>query len=351
MEPVTTLSSDSAECVFHVEGNKIGYIATLNSYSKILGKPHLQHKLTYENTSKGIGRIFVSYNISKISNNEPEKEKLSWFCGTGFCVKSNLVMTASHVLQYPVDSKASKEIKEIQENLRYDKIYIYFGTNATINDEINLSEIDPKSMYELESCGNFSYPKYQLISTGQNGQKYAWHTLNDLQVLRFKGTPPAGIEILLPMIPTNDAEHDSHYVMGYPGHVELDHFVLDYKGALDQHLTKLYDDLVQDSASFQKKTVYVGQVVSFDNVLSHQCPTLKGTSGGILANGNRLHEKKFIGVHLGGDIEAGNIAISVTHQLFWDVYRTYVLDDQFIQNNLEDLQPYLNFCQKSYPAK
>ncbi|EFA80022.1 hypothetical protein PPL_06843 [Heterostelium album PN500] len=318
------LSPDSAERVFHENGKPIGQIVTLNSNSKIIGKS-LQHKEAYENTSSGVGRIFVKYNVK--GENEPV-----WCSGTGFCVKNNLVMTAAHVLAYPVDI-----------HLKYDKIYIFFGPDATITSEIDLTNINVETMHELESCGRDYDYKFNdpFIVTDHKNTPYSWHTRNDLEVLRFKGTPPTGINIIFPMPPTNDIEID-HYVMGYPGHIELEKFISDYKGSTEQNLGALYVQVNQESRGFQRKTVSIGKVVrSNENVISHLCPTLKGASGGIFAISQ--HERKFVGVHLGGTEETGNIALSVTHPLFLHIYRTFVLDDdQFIQDNLKNLELYLN---------
>ncbi|EFA80021.1 hypothetical protein PPL_06842 [Heterostelium album PN500] len=330
---IIPLSSDSLERVFHENGQTIGQIITFNSKSKI-GKSDFQNKESYENTSSAVGRIFVKYNV--IGEKEPV-----WCSGTGFYVKNNLVMTAAHVIAYPVDTKAPKETQEMQRNLEYDKIYIYFGVDASIGNEIDLKNIDTEEMYELESCGrDYDYAfNDSFIVNDLNDQPYSWHTRNDLEVLRFKGTPPTDIDIIFPMIPADDKEID-HYVMGYPGHIELEKFISDYQGTAE-NLETLFINVNRESRGFQRKTVSIGKVTRVDDkVISHRCPTLKGASGGILAISQ--HERKFVGVHLGGTEETGNIALSVTHPLFWHVYKTLVLDDQFIQDNLQHLQHYLN---------
>ncbi|EFA80016.1 hypothetical protein PPL_06837 [Heterostelium album PN500] len=308
---------------------------TLDSHSKIIGRRDLQYKETYENTSSAVGRIFVSFKVR-------EEEYPVWCSGTGFCVKNDLVMTAGHVLAYPVNPNDPIETQEMQRNMKYEKIYIFFGPDATITSEIDLTNIDKEIMYELESCGRDFDQSFKdpLVFSGSNDQRYLWPTHNDLEVLRFKGTPPTDINILFPMIPTNDQEIE-HYVMGYPGYIDLTKFLSDYKGTNDQDLEALYINVRKESRGFQRKTIFIGKVDNFkDNGITHSCPTLKGTAGGILAISQ--HERKFVGVHLGGTQETGKIALSVTHPLFWHLYRTFVLDDQFIQDNLVQLESYLN---------
>ncbi|EFA80019.1 hypothetical protein PPL_06840 [Heterostelium album PN500] len=345
MDPeIISLGPNAAELVFHNEnGETIGQILTFNSRSKILNKHGVQDKETFENTSSAIGRIFVSFN-------EPGKVEPVWFCGTGFRVKNDLVMTAAHVIAYPVDTNAPKETQEMQRNLKFHKIYIFFGTDATMDMEINLSNIDnDERIFELVTYP-YTIPSNHvpsLIVTGDNDQRYRWDTPNDLAILRFSGTIPTNTNILFPMIPEPNNQiitEIDHYVMGYPGHIELKRFVSDYGGVINDTVLSLYSNVNKESCGFQKKTVCVGKVTRYiDNILSHRCPTLRGSSGGIIASSQ--HERKFVGVHLGGTQETGNVALSVTHPLFWHVYSNYILDDQFIQDNAQHLQSYINHFQ------
>ncbi|EFA84477.1 hypothetical protein PPL_02511 [Heterostelium album PN500] len=382
---IIPLSSDSAEGVV-LDNSLVEQIVAIHK------KPfHLSH-IEYENTSKAVGRIFVRFKV-------PGKEKAFWSCGTGFCVKSNLVMTAAHVLSFPVDTSASKETQEMQRNLKYEKIFIYFDDDATVGDDPDFP------MYELESCGRecdhtFNDP---LIITGDNirpnrsqytdtessgsdhtpndslsgdngkssdlesessgsdfdkttnyyltkdkavypvdDQRYVWNTNNDMEILRFKGIQPTDIDILFPMIPTNGQEIDDYtFHQSSNQQPKFDHYVVGYPDEFVKEIGNQLEDIIE---TCQKKTIFIGKVVSLkDNVISHICPTLKGAAGGILAN--YKSERKFIGVHLGGNSEItnGNFALSVTHPLFWHFYHTFVLDDQFINENLQHLEQYLNY--------
>ncbi|EFA80023.1 hypothetical protein PPL_06844 [Heterostelium album PN500] len=324
----------SLQKVFDQDGKIIGQIVPFNSRSKLVKV--VANKEFYEKTSGAVGRIFIKYQV-------PGKVEPVWTSGTGFCVKKDLVMTAGHILTFEVDTTAPIETQEMQRNLKYEKVYIYFGNDATMGVEVILNKMDVDYMYELESCGRDFEQLFKdpFSVTDFNGKPNNWIPANDLEVLRFKGTPPASIDILFPMLPTNDLSVD-HYVMGYPGHVNLDKFITDHKGTSVKliDLENLYKQVFIDSNHFERKTVCIGKVIKSEmNVITHRCPTLGGTSGGIFASSQ--HERKFIGVHLGGGHDIGNLAISVTHPLFWYLYKTYVLDDQFIQDNRKHLEQYL----------
>ncbi|EFA80015.1 hypothetical protein PPL_06836 [Heterostelium album PN500] len=319
-------------------GKTIGDIVLFTSESKILGD--LPHKEAYEKTSKAVGRIFVSFKI-------PNKKELSWFGGTGFCVKKDLVMTAAHVTAYPVNINAPLETQEMQRNLKHEKIYIFFGTDATTESEVDLENINPTTMYELESYGKLE-SNYPLVVSGDDNKQHPWHP-NDLEVLKFKGKPPTDIDILFPILPTDDRQV-VHYAMGYPNYVNLNDFVSSYGTSDTNNLIILYTNVSQQSRNFEKKTIFIEKIAKFrDHVISHHCPTLKGVSGGILAISQ--HERKFVGVHLGGNSVIGNFAISVTHPTFWHLYKTFVLDGQFIKENYKHLEDYLNYFKYTSPKK
>ncbi|EFA79802.1 hypothetical protein PPL_06621 [Heterostelium album PN500] len=327
------LGHHTLQKVFHQDGNIIGQIVTFNALSELA--KDVPKKKIYQKTSHGVGRIFVKYHVPGIV--EPV-----WQCGTGFCIKKGIVMSAGHVFTFKVDKNAPIETQEMQKNLKYQKIYIYFGPHASL--DVDGLPVSMDNFYELESLGRDFDQKFKapLSSTDLNGKTFHWNPANDLEVLKFKEKPPKHVKILLPMLPTNPQAVD-HYVMGYPGFVTLDKFKADYDvSSVKLGLESLYIEVVKGTRYFENKTVFIGKVVKIENnVITHLCPTLAGTSGGILANTEQ--KRKFVGVHLGGSQEIGNIAISVTHPLFWDIYETYVLknDDKFIKKNLKHLKEYL----------
>ncbi|EFA80013.1 hypothetical protein PPL_06834 [Heterostelium album PN500] len=315
------LLDDTAERVFHDEGLKIGKIVTFNSKSKILSFPSLPHKEFYESTSNAVGRIFIKY------RSKEDNDKVFWYTKTGFCIKRDTVITSCLAI----------------EELNFEKVYIFFGCDATVESEIDLTHLDEFGI-ELVSCGRAFDALFRdpIILKGSDDHLYSWLICNDIEILQFKGEPPIDQQYLLPMIPTKKQTTD-YYVMGYPGHIDLKQFA-DLYGERSMKYGLLYVDVHNYTRGFQRKTIFIGEALTFDEkVITHQCPTFKGTAGGILADSE--YDKKFIGIHIGGTKEVGNVALSVTHPVFWHVYKTYVLDGdpQFLNENRAELEPFLNY--------
>ncbi|EFA84478.1 hypothetical protein PPL_02512 [Heterostelium album PN500] len=256
--------------------------------------PNLEYKQHYESACKAVGRIIVR--LSK------EDEKDEWKYGTGFCVKKDIIITAAHVLQNP----KSKNIS----------IYIYFGNDAHIEREIAMCGIDnTRGVFRLKSCGREFDNQFKepLLIPGvdkSQDKQYNWFINNDLEVLRFENNnSPIKQGYLFPMIPSGPTASKVHYVMGYPGYADLDTFIRKLSG-VDNKINKNIYNFYSAYRGFQRKTICIGKVTgSNEKVLTHQCPTLPGTSGGVLANSE--FKDQFIGIHLGSNTLTGNIALTL----------------------------------------
>ncbi|EFA80014.1 hypothetical protein PPL_06835 [Heterostelium album PN500] len=348
---IKVLDPKCAERLFFDNGKIAGDIRTFNSESKILSKPLLTNKEFYENTSEAVGRIFVRF----IINNEAK-----WSRGTGFCVKRDTIITARHVLLLSLDPNPP-------DINRYDKIYIYFGCNASVDQEITLSNCADSiatakpGFYELESLGrefdSIFKEKLFVKKIDNHSQLCSWPTENDIEVFKFKDKTYFHDHFILPMIPSiinNNSNQtiNTHYVMGYPDAIELSDYTSEYpeeiNGKEPMDIIIQYAQILNQFKIFEHKTMCISnKLLCLErNVLLHHCPTLRGTSGGILAEFDQ--KKKFIGIHLGGSQEIGNIAISVTHPLFCHIYQEYVLVDKDFENiNRDSLKPYIDYIKKT----
>ncbi|EFA80024.1 hypothetical protein PPL_06845 [Heterostelium album PN500] len=356
------LNMNCAERVFHQSGKVEGHLFTLNSKSKIPSSVKLEctKRSNLEVTSNSVGRIFVRLKGG---------DKISWFTGTGFCVSHDKVITAAHVVNFDLNNSTTTttsgltSIKRINSrsslsddvSWSMDKIYICFIPDTSIDHEVDTNSLEENDdFYELETCGrqdidqHFKDHLVYIKQTDDNKSvSYKWKTIkNDIEVLRFKNPQKRREEYLLPSF-TSKENLKEFWCCGYPGHIELEVFQDDYQGK-DVDMKELYNSVNKMTSGFQKKTIALSESAHIhDNqyLSVHQCPTLKGMSGGIIASSNEAN--KFLGVHIGGSNDTDihtNFAISVTHPLFCYVYQKHILSDQhFMSKHRDQLQPYINY--------
>lgn len=178
-----------------------------------------------------------------------------------------------------------------------------------------------------------------------------WKTLNDFSFLKFKGDRRPDAPILFPGDPSciskiGDADC---FVIGYPGKINLKKFEEDYNAnGGEGNVEQLYYSVQQKANGFQHKIISTGRctTIQIDGLLGHRCPTLRGTSGGVLA---LLVESslEFIGVHVGGALRMeNNYAIPISLPAFIFSYLENVATEDFVTENKIQLKPFLEYCEK-----
>ncbi|KYQ91585.1 hypothetical protein DLAC_07353 [Tieghemostelium lacteum] len=317
-----SLETDYGERVFQDKlGMVDGKIMTLNSKGKITQTSlNTETKSMIEKSSAPIGRLFVSY-----SNGQENK----WFAGSGFLVSPTHVITAYHV------------VKPTHENFTLNKVYIYFGVDATFAREVISDKLpEMEDAFELKEVPRDFDKKFTKPMTFKDT---TWKTTNDIAILKFVDKTP-GINYLFPLFSENT--DGGHFVVGYPGFINVEKFKIDYGDNHGNALDNLYSQVQQDTLGFQHKTVSINQQSgneSGDNLSSHQCPTLRGTSGGLIGKLNNVNPH-FVGIHIGGDGDMQiNYWISIKHPLFVHIYFNNIANEQFILENQTILQPYIEY--------
>lgn len=101
-------------------------------------------------------------------------------------------------------------------------------------------------------------------------------------------------------------------VVSYPGYIEVGKFVLDYtegfsRGEVQGDPKDLYYRLVAQTSNFETKIVSLGPSTKPDSTINsplmlHQCPTVRGTSGGLYLQLSQLLDEPV------DDIDASELA-------------------------------------------
>ncbi|KYQ91314.1 hypothetical protein DLAC_08261 [Tieghemostelium lacteum] len=320
---------DSGEQVFQEKSGLVeGFIFSVNSrhelnYCSIAAS----FKSNIEKCTTAVGRIFSRYDSP---NAEPK-----WWCGTGFCVNENSVLSAHHVVKP----------RHIENGNTYtlSEVYIYFGVNAKDGEEVSCNFIRTNAdSYQLTLLTTL-VDKYFPDKISTVGGTYTWEYLNDFAILTFKDKKPKDMCYLLPKYPF--VESDKFFTIGYPGYISQPKFKEDYPQETT-NIDGLYATVYRDTNQFEHLVVSVGIGTLKDKTLStHRCPTLRGISGGIL--GTDKSGSYFVGVHIGGDKDMkNNFAISITYPAFVYAYFQHIVNDSFFQQHITDLHQYKSYYEK-----
>ncbi|EFA80025.1 hypothetical protein PPL_06846 [Heterostelium album PN500] len=283
-ESYAVVSKYVGELLFHdIRGEIEGCISIFNSKSKIY-LPEAVAKTVANRDYIEKSATTVGRIFIKYLNNDNENV---WYTGSGFRVSETHIMTSGQLVKQ-------------KKKLKLDKIFICFENDTTVGEEIDFSEIETSEyVFELTSI---------LDDTDQPDRKDKL----GVEILKFVNRAPSKTNYVLPVMP--DPKTLNYFVIAYPGYVDFDEFRQRYK---------------DDSDTKERST--------------HKCPSLAGFTGGLLGSVRKGHQ--FVGIHMGGDKYTNeNIALSVTHRNFFDLYRKYILSIEGFQDIHSDtLQPYIKY--------
>ncbi|EFA80020.1 hypothetical protein PPL_06841 [Heterostelium album PN500] len=324
-----------------------GDISMFNSKTELVNSEitSISYKKDIEKIAKSVGRLFIRY--------KDDKDNLFWFTGTGFCISRDKVVTAAQLVRPKKQNNDS--------TLTLDKIFIFFKSDATVEEEIELSTIErEEDFYELQPIVDLQQYQNHKLTYTKNQQHYNWSVQHSLEILQVVGNAPANAQYILPALPSiahpilTNSDSNKFYLIGYPLYIEEDEFKRWYKDSRNNidreyeiNFNNLYKLASRYTKAFQRKTISFSEVADIsDNELSaHQIPSLAGCSGGVI--GSVRKGNQFLGIHIGG-VESlfTNFAISVTHPLFYEIYKKYVLSDpSFLEKHEPILKPYINYCE------
>lgn len=108
------------------------------------------------------------------------------------------------------------------------------------------------------------------------------------------------------LLPGQCDGNDKGFVIGYPGFIAEDKFIEDYannSSNLTDDAKALHKYVHDQSGGFERKVVSIGSMqVNKKGLITHRCPTLRGTSGGILCQIDNIQGgmPTFVGIHIGG---------------------------------------------------
>lgn len=316
-------------------GQMEGSLYQLSKRNKLKGNHSLFEHTTnlVESSAECVGRVLSMY--------KDKDGVYHAFAGTGFSVTSSIVATAQHVIKPSHHDGA----------LTLDKVYFTFTVNAQYDDEVKVGDED---VYEMELL-----PKYvDTLTEFQDNSDYAiggeqWGTINDFAFLRFKDHRTD--KYSLPARPSNDVT--DCFVIAYPGYIGKQKFLEDYCGGngytseAEENIGRLYATVKKGMDSFEKKIVSGGKssYSSTKGYMNHQCPTIRGTSGGLLMMSPSSNcSTYFSAIHVGGnwDIQR-NVAIPVSCTEFCVEYAKAIEDEkEFIKINKQSLREYFKPVKK-----
>eukprot|EP01133_Synstelium_polycarpum_P015444 gene15444-18319_t len=234
-----------------------------------------------------------------------------------------MVITANHVVKNELVDL------ETQETGTLCGVYIYFGVVATY------IEVDPHCIQELDDAYELS-----LVTPLRNSRD--WNKDKDISILKFTSNRmPPGSDYLLPSDATTE---DNCYVIGYPSLNRDMLFQDDFEDSTTELSNNLYEQISSQPYFLDHKVVSTSNQCSIqkDGLLTHLCPTLKGTSGGLFGV---LGKSTFTGIHIGGEL-GHNYAISVQHPSFIQAYLTHVVTESFMEKHRQDLVPLVDRYQQ-----
>ncbi|EGG16883.1 hypothetical protein DFA_07863 [Cavenderia fasciculata] len=277
---------------------------------------------------------------------------VEWYCATGFLVGPKQVMTCYNAIR-PIRLVNGKEYK-------LDQVYIYFEENATIDEELDLSEIEgERGVYKLLPLDRM-VDQYFVEKMVIEEIQIEWNYLNDFAVLEFvPDKVPPNIQYLVPSYHQQIKEFQYIHVFGYPDDTSREQFK-EYYHNRDEYNNKkvdLYNQVKRDTRFFQRKIVSVsnsGTLASDNTPLSmgtHRCLTLGGMSGGPIAT-DQSGSNKFVAMHLGRFKSIDHaFSICINNPAFvYNYFRHVATNQQFIiQHGLEQYKQYYDQIKLNHP--
>jgi len=239
----------------------------------------------------------------------------------------------------------AETVVENGKTLNLRKIFIYFDVDASWGKEVNESSLNNVG-YKLVVLPRYA-DKYFPDPLLAGNSELKWDYVNDYAFLKFDGpTPPIEkVPIAFPMSPSHVLKlaNVDCFVCGFPGQLTEEEFKEKVTSTTD--LKILYESIRNKSHGFEHKIISLSRCTyaAHDRLISHQCPTLGGVSGGLF--GTIEHDGiMFSGIHVGGfTILENNYAVPVSLPAFVVDYMKNVATEDFKGSYKTQLEPYLAY--------
>lgn len=245
------------------------------------------------------GKIYAFYQATT------NKEDRVCYIGSGFKVSPTVIAAAAHVcpsIMTDEDTKVTYQLEAVYINLFDDQAGLSH-TNVPLS----------RNCYKLKVLPPPQFQELSYAYTGPGGALCHWRTPNDFCFLMLDDPrvipQRARFEdysfiypVLAPLTPKMEC-----FVVGYPGFVNPKTWPAEGPD---------YDDVRTTFAGFDRKVISFGVATAHENEIFHRhnCPTLKGCSGGLFFAYGGTPLKGFSGIHIGGVSELNeNFAIPTTN--------------------------------------
>lgn len=300
---------DDEGCIIFNEDGTFGCVHTLTvERRQVVLTPELNPTLTADleplliDLAECVGQINAVY--TSTSSNQPKRYR-----GSGFWISPTRILTARHVLKSP----------RIIDNVEWVLSDLYIDNRPTITKfdigcAVKLKIPNPEDIIVT------SAPGFYLETTPQ-GEKRCWKTNNDFIIVNTFDESYTHGNYATP-VPPPFAYSASCAVIGYPSSISQEKFAQDYQPFPETVTSsQCYHAVASVMRGFNDRIVAQNNFWpdrhDQTGVLQHDCPTLRGTSGGLLVDLHTLLEQKknvFTGIHLGGNIRMhNNYALAVSY--------------------------------------
>jgi len=284
------VQSDAGEGIFQTDHEIIGAILLVDSDTGRVFEPQLRRqsssalvpwKHVIDKHLLPVVRIFAH---CKASNGS-----LKIWVGSGFRVSPIHILTARHVVK-------SQHVDDDGKTYVLDKITFSTRVTARVVTEQHrgASLLGPSEYSLLDQVPVSSHFPDKLFITDTE----TWNTMNDFVFLTIASPESVQIPSAIPLFPrTSSDERHTSVVVSYPGDITFKKFAEDYaqgEAPSDSdptsHAEALYASVAFQMANFETKVVSFGPWTPDPrgHLVFHQCPTIRGTSGGLFVQLDQL---------------------------------------------------------------